>query len=103
MNAPEIQAEAARLVDDLNNNKPLDRLRVWALLSALLAGGKDIQLDVAGVPKLPLSVLEKVGLDALNSVKAWADDQGSAPFPEEARTQMEVFLMMAAQRREGVQ
>ena len=61
------------------------------------------ELDPAGVPKLPLTVLEALALDACNLVKAWAESDRRAPFPEEAHMKVDAVLMMAAQRRKGVQ
>jgi hypothetical protein len=60
-------------------------------------------LDVAGIPKPPLSALEKLAVDACNLVKAWAESDRRAPFPEEAHMLADGVLMMAAQRRAGVQ
>jgi hypothetical protein len=60
-------------------------------------------LDPAGAPKLPLSVLEQLAIDACNRVKAWAESDRSTPFPEEAHMLCDGVLMMAAQRRKGVQ
>lgn len=60
-------------------------------------------LDPAGEQKLPLSVLEQLAVDACNRVKAWAESDRGAPFPEEAHMLCDGVVMFAAQRRRGVQ
>lgn len=64
------------------------------------AGGN---MDVAGAPKTALSALESMALDACNRVKAWAESDRSTPFPEKAHMLADGVLMVAAQRRKGVQ
>lgn len=58
--------------------------------------------DAAGAPKLSMTVLENVAVDACNAVKAWADSDRHAPFPESAHMLVEAVLMLATQRRKGV-
>lgn len=59
--------------------------------------------DPAGAPKLQLTAMEALALDACNLVKAWAESDRSSPFPEEAHALCDGVLMFAAQRRRGVQ
>jgi hypothetical protein len=60
------------------------------------------ELDAAGVPKLDLTLLEQKAIATLNTIKAWRDSDGNAPFPDDAREGMELALMLAAARRKGV-
>jgi hypothetical protein len=61
-----------------------------------------VELDAAGHPKLPLTLLEQKAIATLNTVKAWRDSDGNEPFPDDAREGMELVLMLAAARRKGV-
>lgn len=62
----------------------------------------EIELDAAGVPKLEPTLLELQAIQTLNSIKAWADDGGSAFLPPEICMRVDVLLLMAAARRRGV-
>ncbi len=66
-------------------------------------GRKRVELDAAGQPKLPLTLMESMAVNACNMVKAWAESDRASPFPEKAHMLADGVLMMAAQRREGVQ
>jgi hypothetical protein len=68
-----------------------------------IARERGMDLDPAGNPKLPLTALESLAVDACNRVKAWAESDRKAPFPEDAHMLVDGVLMMAAQRRKGVQ
>lgn len=82
------------------------RFALMVAVRELRASGEAVSpkdLDPAGVPKLPLTALEQLAIDACNRVKAWAESDRSTPFPEEAHMLCDGVLMMAAQRRKGVQ
>lgn len=82
--------------DDENNAKARHRLGTIELIQAEIAtllyatpaagagAGGSVELDAAGQPKQPLTVLESVAVDACNHVKAWAESDRASPFPEKA-------------------
>ena len=74
---------------------------LWSLGSGITTP-LPIERDAAGTPKMELTVLESVALEALNSVKAMADGD-LIKLPEELRMQIDATLMMATARRKGVQ
>lgn len=61
-----------------------------------------IELDVCGVPKLPMTLLEQKAVDVCNLIKAWAESDRSTPFPQEAHMGVDLVLDLATLRRQGV-
>jgi hypothetical protein len=61
-----------------------------------------VELDAAGIPKIPMTLLEQKAVATCNTIKAWLDSGLSMPFPDDGREGVEVVLMFAAARREGV-
>jgi hypothetical protein len=62
---------------------------------------KRVELDVAGQPKLELTVLERKAIDVLNNLKA-ACDGGLIKLPVDMQMGIDVVLTMATVRRIGV-
>jgi hypothetical protein len=92
--------EAEKILDNLSQQRLVhDDVLPWP------SYGVDEELDAAGVPKLPLTLLEQQAIAALNMIKAWRDmgGDGNVPFPDQARQNMEAALMLATMRRKGVQ
>lgn len=61
------------------------------------------ELDVAGVPKTQMTLMEIKAVETLNLIKAWADDPQGTEFPVEARMGADLVLGLAQLRRKGVQ
>lgn len=61
------------------------------------------ELDAAGNPKQPMTVLEREAVAVLNTIKAWRDSAPGTPFPANADMHIEAILMTAAMRRKGLQ
>lgn len=79
--------------------------RQWdvpCIAEAIIAGYKP-DLDVAGQPKLAMTLLERKGLDTMNLIKAWLDGDRKTPFPAAAQEGVELYVMFASARRKGVQ
>lgn len=62
---------------------------------------KKVQLDPAGIPKLELTVLEREAVNLLNTIKAAVDGEFIS-LPVDIQMAIDVVLMMASVRREGV-
>lgn len=62
---------------------------------------KRVQLDPAGQPKAELTVLEREAVDLLNTIKAAVDGEFIS-LPVDIQMAIDVVLMMASVRREGV-
>ncbi len=62
----------------------------------------DVERDITGAPKLPLTLLEDQGLQTMNLIKAWLDGDRRIPFPEKAQEGVELYVMFATTRRQGV-
>jgi hypothetical protein len=62
---------------------------------------KKVEMDVAGNPKMELTVLERKAIEVLNSIKA-AVDGGLVQLPVDMQMGIDVVLTMASVRRVGV-
>lgn len=63
---------------------------------------KKVEFDVAGNPKLELTVLERESINVLNTVAALPDEV-LIVIPVELRMRVNAVLAMASMRRVGVQ
>lgn len=95
-----VEALFGHLAKDSTQKDWLDK--VHALIGkADSASLPAVQLDVAGMPKIEMTLIERKAIEVLNSLKAAADG-GMLKLPEGVQMNIDVLLMTASQRRVGV-